>query len=65
MRSKIVFKLFTLTILLCVFILTTVFIGQTFFFKQYYAHQKVNNIQAAMDRYADDYMQNKENKYVQ
>ncbi|GIN72692.1 two-component sensor histidine kinase [Bacillus sp. J14TS2] len=65
MRSKIVFKLFTLTTLLCVFILTTVFIGQTIFFKQYYAHQKVNDIQAAMDRYADDYLQNKEDKYVQ
>ncbi|MEI3613516.1 HAMP domain-containing sensor histidine kinase [Pseudogracilibacillus sp. SO30301A] len=65
MRSKIVFKLFTLTTLLCVFILTTVFIGQTIFFKQYYANQKINDIQAAMDRYADDYLQNKEDKYAQ
>ncbi|WP_062104234.1 sensor histidine kinase [Bacillus niameyensis] len=64
MRSKIVLKLFTLTTLLCMFILTTVFIGQTIFFKQYYARQKINDIQSAMDRYADEYLNNNDNKYT-
>ncbi|MFF2449415.1 sensor histidine kinase [Neobacillus sp. NPDC058068] len=65
MRSRIVIKLFTLITLLCVFILATVFIGLTIFFKQYYAHQKMLDIQTAINRYEEDYLQTKEDNYVQ
>lgn len=45
MKKGIVLKLFMLTTALCTLILATVFIGQTLFFKQYYANRKVNDIQ--------------------
>ncbi|MCU5582965.1 HAMP domain-containing histidine kinase [Bacillus toyonensis] len=44
MKKGIVLKLFILTTALCTLILVTIFIGQTIFFKQYYANRKVNDI---------------------
>ncbi|NOU88766.1 HAMP domain-containing protein [Paenibacillus sp. LMG 31460] len=58
MRTGIVFKLFTLTTLLCLFILTTIYMGQTIFFKQYYANRKVNDIQANIQAFRNDYLNN-------
>lgn len=56
MKSGIVFKLFLLTTALCIFILTTIFIGQTLFFKQYYANRKMNDIQANLSSFEKAYV---------
>ncbi|NEW09706.1 HAMP domain-containing protein [Paenibacillus sp. SYP-B3998] len=56
MRMSIVSKLFTLTTLLCLFILATIYLGQTIFFKQYYANRKVNDIKANIQSFKDDYL---------
>ncbi|NOU72703.1 HAMP domain-containing protein [Paenibacillus sp. LMG 31458] len=56
MRTSIVFKLFTLTTMLCLFILATIYLGQTIFFKQYYANRKVNAIQANIEIFKKDYL---------
>lgn len=56
MRASIVFKLFTLTTLLCLFILATIYLGQTIFFKQYYANRKVNDIQANIQSFKENYL---------
>ncbi|SDT53346.1 HAMP domain-containing protein [Paenibacillaceae bacterium GAS479] len=54
MRRSIVLKLFTLTALLCLFILAAVYLGQTIFFKQYYANRKVADIQANIQAFKSD-----------
>ncbi|WP_340009368.1 HAMP domain-containing sensor histidine kinase [Paenibacillus sp. FSL K6-0276] len=54
MRRSIVLKLFTLTTLLCLFILAAVYLGQTIFFKQYYANRKVADIQANIQAFKTD-----------
>ncbi|MFC5470231.1 sensor histidine kinase [Cohnella suwonensis] len=46
MRIGIVPKLFLLTIALCSTILAVIYVGQTIFFKDYYANRKVNDIKA-------------------
>lgn len=56
MRTSIVFKLFTLTTMLCLFILAAIYLGQTIFFKQYYANRKVADIQANIQTYKKDYL---------
>lgn len=56
MRASILVKLFTLTTLLCLFILTTIYLGQTIFFKQYYANRKVNDIQTNIQSFNDNYL---------
>lgn len=56
MRTNIVFKLFTLTTMLCMFILATIYMGQTIFFKQYYANRKVNDIQTNIQAFKNDYI---------
>ncbi|GGB52086.1 HAMP domain-containing protein [Virgibacillus dakarensis] len=56
MKRGIVTKLFMLTALLCMFILATIFIGQTIFFKQYYANQKINDIKASIQSFEKDYL---------
>lgn len=61
MRTSIVVKLFTLTTLLCLFILGAIYIGQTIFFKQYYANRKVNEIQANIQVFKSEYLKNAEN----
>lgn len=56
MRASIVVKLFSLTTLLCLFILTTIYLGQTIFFKQYYANRKVNDIQTNIQSFKENYL---------
>ncbi|NQX65949.1 HAMP domain-containing protein [Paenibacillus alba] len=56
MRMSIVSKLFTLTTLLCLFILATIYLGQTIFFKEYYANRKVNDLKANIQSFKDDYL---------
>lgn len=56
MRTGIVFKLFGLTTALCMFILATMFIGQTIFFKQFYANKKVATIQSHLQSFKTDYV---------
>lgn len=56
MRINIVFKLFILTTSLCMLILATIYVGQTIFFKQYYANRKVNDIQMNIRSFKNDYL---------
>ncbi|PEK52987.1 two-component sensor histidine kinase [Bacillus toyonensis] len=56
MRKGIVLKLFTLTTALCMLILATIFIGQTIFFKQYYANRKVADIKVNIDSFEKNYL---------
>ena len=56
MRKGIVLKLFTLTTALCMLILATIFIGQTIFFKQYYANRKVEDIKVNLNSFEQNYL---------
>ncbi|MFD6511007.1 ATP-binding protein [Bacillus sp. NPDC060175] len=56
MKKGIVFKLFILTTALCTLILVTIFIGQTIFFKQYYANRKVNDIKTNIQSFEKAYV---------
>lgn len=56
MRNGIVLKLFTLTTALCMLILATIFIGQTIFFKQYYANRKVEDIKVNLNSFEKNYL---------
>ncbi|MHB0802828.1 HAMP domain-containing sensor histidine kinase [Bacillus thuringiensis] len=60
MKKGIVFKLFLLTTSLCLFILATIFIGQTLFFKQYYANRKMNDIQMNLQTFEKAYVKAEE-----
>ncbi|WP_163581932.1 sensor histidine kinase [Gracilibacillus saliphilus] len=60
MKKGIVLKLFLLTTLLCMLILSTIFIGQTIFFKQYYANQKVNDIETGIQSFKKEYLKAEE-----
>ncbi|MCY9517614.1 sensor histidine kinase [Paenibacillus apiarius] len=64
MKKGIVFKLFVLTTALCILILATIFFGQTVFFKQYYVHQKVENVKASLETFAQNYV-NQDNHTVE
>ncbi|WP_071396352.1 sensor histidine kinase [Bacillus tuaregi] len=55
MKRGIVLKLFLLTTALCTLILAIIFIGQTLFFKQYYANQKLNDIQMNIQAFEEEY----------
>ncbi|MFE4764637.1 HAMP domain-containing sensor histidine kinase [Bacillus mycoides] len=56
MKKGIVLKLFILTTALCTLILVTIFIGQTIFFKQYYANRKVNDIKTNIQSFEKEYV---------
>ncbi|MDY7960205.1 MULTISPECIES: sensor histidine kinase [Bacillus cereus group] len=56
MRKGIVLKLFILTAALCMLILATIFIGQTIFFKQYYANRKVEDIKVNLNSFEKNYL---------
>ncbi|EOO25110.1 two component system histidine kinase [Bacillus cereus VD133] len=56
MKKGIVLKLFILTTALCTLILVTIFIGQTLFFKQYYANRKVNDIKTNIQSFEKAYV---------
>lgn len=51
MSKSIVYKLFLLTMGLCLFVIASIFVGQTVFFKQFYVHQKVEKVQDALQSY--------------
>ncbi|WP_449354702.1 ATP-binding protein [Virgibacillus natechei] len=61
MKKGIVLKLFLLTMVLCMLILATIYIGQTVFFKQYYATQKVNDIKTSIQSFKKEYLKAGEN----
>ncbi|SFP49021.1 HAMP domain-containing sensor histidine kinase [Salibacterium halotolerans] len=61
MKKGIVLKLFLLTTLLCMLILATIYIGQTVFFKQYYATQEVNDIKTSIESFKKEYLKAGEN----
>ncbi|MEX0135215.1 HAMP domain-containing protein [Bacillus nitratireducens] len=61
MKKGIVLKLFMLTTVLCMLILATIFVGQTIFFKQFYANKKVNDIKTSMKSFETDYLNSKGN----
>lgn len=56
MKKGIVLKLFLLTAGLCLFLIAVIFTLQTVFFKQFYVHQKVENVNAALQAYEQDYL---------
>ncbi|MGG4263832.1 sensor histidine kinase [Peribacillus simplex] len=56
MKKGIVLKLFILTTALCTLILVTIFIGQTIFFKQYYANRKINDIKTNIQSFEKAYV---------
>ena len=58
MKKGIVLKLFLVTTGLCLFILAIIFVGQTVFFKQFYEHQKVEDVKAALQSYQQDSLKN-------
>ena len=53
-----------LTTALCLLILATIFVGQTVFFKKYYVHQKVENVKASLETFAQNYV-NQDNHTVE
>ncbi|MED2040601.1 HAMP domain-containing sensor histidine kinase [Bacillus wiedmannii] len=61
MKKGIVLKLFLLTTALCMLILATIFIGQTIFFKQYYANRKINDMKTSMKSFAKKYLDSEGN----
>jgi len=56
MKKGIVFKLFVLTTALYLLILAIIYFGQTVFFKKYYVHQKVENVKASLETFAQNYV---------
>ncbi|PHF45766.1 two-component sensor histidine kinase [Bacillus toyonensis] len=64
MKRGIVLKLFMLTTVLCMSILATIFVGQTIFFKQFYANKKLDNIKTNMRSFETDYLNSKGNSQV-
>lgn len=58
MKRGIVHKLFLLTTALCVLILTTIFVGQTIFFKQFYVNKKVEDLKTNMNEFEKNYVEN-------
>lgn len=61
MKKGIVLKLFVLTTALCMLILATIFIGQTIFFKQYYANRKINDMKTSMKSFEKKYLNSEGN----
>ncbi|GIO35130.1 MULTISPECIES: sensor histidine kinase [Paenibacillus] len=61
MKKGIVHKLFLLTAGLCLFLIAVIFALQTVFFKQFYAHQKVKDVQSAIQAYAQGYVKHAAN----
>ncbi|WP_341348291.1 HAMP domain-containing sensor histidine kinase [Paenibacillus sp. FSL H3-0469] len=61
MKKGIVLKLFLLTAGLCLFLIAVIFILQTVFFKQFYVHQKMKDVNAAVQAYEQDYLNHASN----
>ncbi|MEH7014617.1 two-component sensor histidine kinase, partial [Neobacillus niacini] len=64
MRIGIVLKLFLLTSVLCLLITGTIYIGQTIFFKQYYANRKVQDIKTSIRSFEKQFIKNTGNVQV-
>jgi two-component system, OmpR family, sensor histidine kinase VanS len=64
MKKGIVLKLFVLTTGLCMLILATIFLGQTVFFKKFYANKKVDAIQKSMQSFQDEYIKSNNDTQV-
>jgi len=58
MRIGVVWKLFLLTTALCMLILGTIYVGLSFFFEQYYANRKLNDIQSNIIAFENEYLNN-------
>ena len=56
MKFGIVLKLFLLTTTLCLLITGSIYIGQTIFFKQYYAERKVNDLKSSIKSFEKQYL---------
>lgn len=56
MKKGIVLKLFLLTAGLCLFLIAVIFILQTVFFKQFYVHQKMKDVNEAVQAYEQGYL---------
>lgn len=56
MKFGIVSKLFLLTTTLCLLITGSIYIGQTIFFKQYYANRKVNELKSSIKSFEKQYL---------
>jgi len=56
MKFGIVLKLFLLTTTLCLLITGSIYIGQTIFFKQYYANRKVNELKSSIKSFEKQYL---------
>ncbi|MEH7308225.1 sensor histidine kinase [Neobacillus drentensis] len=56
MKFGIVLKLFLLTTTLCLLITGSIYIGQTIFFKQYYANRKVNDLKSSIKSFEKQYL---------
>ena len=61
MKFGIVLKLFLLTTTLCLVITGSIYIGQTIFFKQYYANRKVNDLKLSIKSFEKQYLKSKGN----
>ena len=64
MRIGIVLKLFLLTSVLCLLITGTIYIGQTIFFKQYYANRKVKDLKSSIRSFEKQFLKNTGNVQV-
>lgn len=64
MKFGIVLKLFLLTTTLCLLITGSIYIGQTIFFKQYYANRKVQDLKANIKLFEKQFVKNAENDQV-
>ncbi|TCJ76791.1 UNVERIFIED_ORG: signal transduction histidine kinase [Bacillus cereus] len=64
MKRGIVLKLFLITTVLCMFILATIIIGQTIFFKQFYTNKKVNDVKINVNSFQKDYLKSEGNSQV-
>lgn len=61
MKFGIVLKLFLLTTTLCLLITGSIYIGQTIFFKQYYANRKVNELKSSIKAFEKKYLKSNGN----
>ncbi|REE88914.1 signal transduction histidine kinase [Paenibacillus taihuensis] len=64
MRIGIVPKLFLLTAALCTLILAAIYIGQTIFFKDYYANRKVNDLKTKLEVFKKAYQESAGNAHA-
>lgn len=61
MKFGVVLKLFLLTTTLCLIITGSIYIGQTIFFKQYYANRKVNDLKSSIKLFEKQYLKINDN----